>query len=343
MNSLLKKPFVVFVLLPILCIGGIFMNLSRPIILTGEQGIEISSGTTTRSIASELYKNHLIRSRLVFLALVFAKGSVGTLQYGRYTVSGRLSPSALVEILATGRGVIRDITVTIPEGLRSDQIADLLVKKGVLDSQKEFLSLIRAPLPEWNQRFLFLAARPVDQGLEGFLFGDTYRFLPHSTPHDVISTILETFGLRIVHANYPTAQVDVLFYPTLILSSILEQEVRTSEDRMMVADIFKKRIARGIPLQADSTVNYITGRADERARINDTLIASPYNTYRVVGLPPSPISNPSANAFIAALHPRANPYYFFLTDSHGVVHYGKTFDDHQNNRSKFLAPSSIRP
>lgn len=339
MNNSFKKRILIIVILFALFVLGAVIIMTRPITIKGDQVFEIPSGAGTTSIASELYKNHLIHSRLMFLALVYVKGSAGTLQYGRYTASGRLSIPTLVEILRTGRGVTRDITVTIPEGLRSDQIAELLVKKGVLDSTEEFLSLVRAPLPQWNQRFLFLASRPVDQGLEGFLFGDTYRFLPHSTASDVITTMIETFELRIILPNYATPKADSTLYSTLILSSIIEQEARLAEDRMMVADIFQKRIARGIPLQADSTVNFITGRSDERALISDTQIASPYNTYRVAGLPPSPISNPSVSSFVAALHPRANPYYFFLTDSTGAVHYGVSFEDHQKNRSAFLAPA----
>lgn len=336
MNNIFKSRFITRSFVLMVVVIGVVAIMMRPVTLSTDQAIEILPGTSSRSIASQLYDQGIIRSRVLFLAFVHFQGLADSLQYGRYQFSKRITMFSVIDTLHTGRGVIIDIAVTIPEGLRSDQIADILVQKGVLDSSTEFLASVRTPEPEWQQRFPFLIQRPPDQGLEGFLFGDTYRFLPHTNAQTILTTMLETFKLRVIRPNYATLEADSLLYPTLVLASIIEREVQTADDRMMIADVFKKRIDRGIPLQADSTVNYITGRFDERARISDTQIASPYNTYRVAGLPPSPISNPSVSAFRAALHPRANPYYFFLTDPTGVVHYGATYEDHQRNRSQFL-------
>ncbi len=336
MNNLFKSRGAIGILGVLLFMVAWGVMMARPVSLTNDQQIEILPGTSTRTIAQQLYDHGIIRSRLLFLTFVHLQRLGDDLHYGRYQFSNTMSMAAVINMLHIGRGVMTDITVTIPEGLRSDQIADLLVQKGVLDSSTEFLSIVRAPRPEWQQQFPFLAHRPIDQGLEGFLFGDTYRLFPNSNAQSVLTTILKAFELRIIRPNYPTLQADSSLYPTLVLASIIELEVRTDMDRMMVADIFNKRIKRGIPLQADSTVNFITGRSDERARIRDTQIASPYNTYRVPGLPPSPIANPSVSAFRAALHPRSNPYYFFLTDPSGTAHYGITYQDHQRNRSQYL-------
>ncbi len=118
------------------------------------------------------------------------------------------------------------------------------------------------------------------------------------------------------------------------LASIVEKEVSTPADRKIVAGIFLNRIADGMMLQSDATVNYITQTGRTRSTQNDLNIDSPYNTYHHVGLPPGPICNPGEDALEAALHPTPSSYRYFLTDSNGKVYYGKTFEEHQRNRQK---------
>ncbi len=120
------------------------------------------------------------------------------------------------------------------------------------------------------------------------------------------------------------------------MASILEREVKSEKDRKLVADIFYRRIQHGMPLQADSTVNYSTGKSDLQAQAADLNIDSPYNTYNHTGLPPGPISNPGLVSLRAALYPEANPYWFFLTTPDGTVMYSRTFQEHVMNKLKYL-------
>ena len=105
----------------------------------------------------------------------------------------------------------------------------------------------------------------------------------------------------------------------------------------MVADIFYKRLDRNIALQSDASVNYITGKGLVQPSLEDTKIDHPYNTYKYRGLPPGPISNPGLNAITAAIYPKENPYYYFLTTKEtGEVIYSLTYDQHLENKAKYL-------
>ena len=122
----------------------------------------------------------------------------------------------------------------------------------------------------------------------------------------------------------------------LTLASIIEKEVSSDKDRKLVADIFYKRLDAGVALQADSAVNYVTGKSTPRASAQDLAKESPYNTYRYRGLPPGPIASPGLSAILAAVYPTANPYWYFLTTPAGQAIYSKTFEEHVANKAKYL-------
>ncbi|MBI5135439.1 endolytic transglycosylase MltG [Candidatus Uhrbacteria bacterium] len=298
--------------------------------------ITIPPASSARVIGVLLKQQGVIQSERLFQARLWWCGCASNLHAGNYAFSGTWSMGGVIERLRTGGDPLAQ-RVTIPEGLRSDQIAALLVARGVLQSPQEFLQIVRTPQQSLVEQFPWLSQRPSDQGLEGFLFGDTYEFLPNTPARNLVEQLLSTFGTRVITLFFGDgAGSAAQLYPTLVLASIVELEVQTPSDRAMVADVFQKRLAVGIPLQADSTVNFITGRNDPRARLDDTLISSPYNTYRNRGLPPSPISNPSLASIRAVVEPQKNPYYFFLTDAEGGVHYARTLEEHQRNRVQFL-------
>jgi len=122
----------------------------------------------------------------------------------------------------------------------------------------------------------------------------------------------------------------------LTLSSIVEKEVRTAETMNNVADVFLKRIAIGMALQSDATINFIIKGDDPSPTYEDLEVHSPYNTYKHPGLPPGPISAPGLNALTAVFHPASNDYYYFLTTDAGDIYYAKTYDQHLENKRKYL-------
>ena len=122
----------------------------------------------------------------------------------------------------------------------------------------------------------------------------------------------------------------------ITLASIIEREVQSPLDKKMVADIFDKRLAAGIALQSDATVNYLTGKKTTRPSGADLEINSPYNTYKYRGLPPGPIGNPGLASIDAVIYPTSNSYYYFITDKDGRAVYAKTYAEHLQNVQKYL-------
>ncbi len=120
------------------------------------------------------------------------------------------------------------------------------------------------------------------------------------------------------------------------MASILEKEVKRPEDMALVADIFYRRIQSGLPLQSDATLLYILHKPDSQLTQSDLQSANPYNSYRYKGLPPGPISNPGLDAIRAAVFPKTNNYWYFLTTPDGQTVYAQTFAEHKKNKALYL-------
>jgi len=270
-----------------------------------EKILIVESGDSVSQIADALVDGGVIKSAWPFKVFVKMTGASGQLQAGSFQLKTGMSYAAIVEALTNGRA--DEVTVTIPEGYTLVQIGEA----------------VRAQLPGITTEAWTAAATP---DLEGYLFPDTYRFFADATAQDVVSKMRAAFDER----------VGEISREDLTLASIVEREVRTPEEMKTVAGIFFNRLAIGMALQADSTVNYITGGDDPSVSYEDLQIDSPYNTYKYPGLPPGPISNPGLNAINAVREPADTPYYYFLTSPEGTVYYARTFEEHQQNRVRYL-------
>ena len=261
---------------------------------------EIEKGESVKSIASRLKSTQLIRSPLVFRLIV--RQNKLTVQAGVYQLSPSLTPSVLAQTLTKGLAV--DQKITIPEGYRSEQIAETA----------------GLPLKEF-----FLAAK----GLEGQLFPDTYFVKEDVAPVELV---------KIMHDNFVKkgGEIDK---NTLILASLVERETKGDAEKPIVAGILKKRLAEGWNLELDATVQYFLGKPGNwwpNTKLLDRKLASPYNTYLHGGLPPAPIGNPGLASINAVRNAENSPYYFYLHDKSGQIHYGATSADHNQNIAKYI-------
>ncbi len=189
--------------------------------------------------------------------------------------------------------------------------------------------------PLWRDEFSFLKPLPADRSLEGYLFPDTYRVWKEQLPEGLIRKQLQTFqqevaSLPLTEKSLPLKSLD----DVIRLASIVEKEVATDADRRLVAGVFLTRLREGMPLQSDATIQYVTQSGRARSTAADLRLASDFNTYRVKGLPPAPICNPSLSSIRAVLDPDVRGYRYFLTDAAGKVYYGKTLQEHAQNRAK---------
>ncbi len=296
--------------------------------------IIIEPGKGIFEISHQLKKEGLIKSPLVFQIYVWQKGINSKLQSGEYFLAQNLNIKEIARILSRGEGSTKEITLTFIEGWSNQQIADYLAGQGIT-STKDFLDVIQKKAPWWDN-YRILDSKPRNLDLEGYLFPDTYRVYSDTAVQDIVKKMLDNLENKLTAEMRAEIERQVkTIHEILTLASIIEREVSSDTDRKIVADIFFKRLKAGMPLQADSTVNYITGKSVSRISAVDKEIDNPYNTYKYKGLPPGPISNAGLSAIIAAIYPTANPYWYFLTTPDGKVIYSKTYAQHVAEKAKY--------
>jgi UPF0755 protein len=291
--------------------------------------VTIDSGLGTRQIADFLHEHGFVSSSLAFQASVLLSGARGELQAGTYELSGAMSARQIVDRLRGGD--TKQLTVTIPEGLTLEEIADRIDDAGIV-SRKDFLSATRE-----SYDFAFLTGHPEDATLEGFLFPDTYNFDPEVSGRDVVVRMLGHFEEKIRSELAAIESSDLSLFELITLASIVEAEVPTQEDRVIVAGVFYNRLREDMALQADATLAYVTGEDRTDFSIAETQIDDPYNTYRFEGLPPGPINSPSLGAIQAVLHPSETEFFYFVSDPETrETVFAKTLDEHNENVGRVL-------
>lgn len=243
-----------------------------------------------------------------------------------------------------------DRSVTLIEGWNSQQIADKLATSQLGFSADDFLQLAGYPkknyqsltINKWPQDFSdnydFLRDKPKYVGLEGYLFADTYRFRPSSSPEEVVIKLLDNFGRQLnTKMRQDIENQGKTIYQIVTMASLLEKEVRSEKDMKIVSDIFWRRIKNGQRLESCATLAYILGKNKPQYSYEETRIDSPYNTYVNAGLPPGPIGSPSLKAIRAAIYPTSNNYNFFLTrPDNGETIFSRNFEEHKVNKAKYL-------
>jgi len=290
---------------------------------------KIEKGEGVREIASHLSREKLIRSITVFKFYTILSGTAHRFLPGIYTISNAMSiPEIVAEFTVGGKN---EMTIVIPEGTTVLDVEEILSSAGVLRSG----ALLPKDPKLFEKEFPFLEKRT---SLEGFIFPDTYRVPLDASPETIVKKFLETFERK----AWPILKEEDDWYNRLVLSSILEREVITFEDRQTVAGIFLRRISIRMPVQADATISYekcegkYKGCKVIRLARSDTLIPSPYNTYQRLGFPPTPIANPGQSALRAAIEPRATQYLYYLSAKTGETIFSRTLEEHNIKKAKYL-------
>ncbi len=332
----MKKIFLAVAFLTALSVAGFFWfwygeNKSTGS-LTEEAIFVLEPGESASSVAERLVTLGAIKNKYFFLGHLAKNGQMADLQTGAYTVFPTDTPVSIAQRMVKGEITRRDTRITFPEGWTAKQMAEHLTKKGF--PGEEFLALVEKPLPEWQSSYKILASHPTDKSLEGFLFPDTYYFLPEASAQDIIEKMLDNFESKVSASVMSDATRDRgSFYSALIVASIIEEEGDNETDRKMMADVFWKRLDQGMPFQSDVTVNYASGVHKQKLYLDDIDLDSPYNTYKYAGLTPTPISNPGLESILAAVYPTPNPYLFFITEpGTNKAYYSETFQGHNEHR-----------
>lgn len=335
---MLKKTIIV---ITIIIISGFlyWRNLNLPADLNGQEEIFIlNKGQSISQIADKLRKENLIKSSLYFKYVIWRDRL--KIKAGEYLISPKLSAREIIKLLTAGEFINQEKKITIIEGWNLKDIGVYLEKNQAADA-KNFSLLASAPLNGWKFDFAkpeFLNQAPGSADLEGYLFPDTYRISKDASSEEIIYKMLTNFNKKLTpQLREEIKRQKKTVHEIITMASIIEKEVRLENDMKVISGIFWNRIRNGMPLQSDATLSYVLSDKIGSHTIKDTKIDSPYNTYKYGGLPLGPIANSGFNAIMAAVYPEPTGYNYFLSDPvTGRTIYGRTLEEHNLNKSKYL-------
>jgi UPF0755 protein len=288
----------------------------------------VAPGASADTVGRQLQALGLVRHPLLFRLLARRRGVSGQLKAGEYALSGPLSLSGVLDALARGDVVRRDLTV--PEGRNIDEIAALVAAEGL--ALESFLAVVRDPSPVHD-------LDPVATSLEGYLFPDTYD-LPQTpeAPRVLVRRMLGRFR-EVIGPQLPRIHERGLSVRQVVtLASIVELETAHPAERPRIAAVFWNRLERGMPLQTDPSIIFAmkqAGRWDGNIRRRDLEIDSPYNTYRRRGLPPGPLGSPGREAILAVLEPAATRELYFVSRNDGTHEFSETLAAHNRAVNRY--------
>jgi UPF0755 protein len=318
-----SKKKVLVLAASILCVVALlvllFILIRPPRDFPFDTVVRVADGETLSGIASKLAEAGALRSEFIFKAFVTLFAGSKGLQAGEYYLEGPQSSLRLAWRFSKGSYDLKLVRVTIPEGTNSMEIAKIFAENRKFTNFDE-------------EEFAKSAAK-----YEGYLFPDTYLFLPNVEEKDVIDAMLENYQKKIAELSADIAGFGRSITDVIKMASIIEEEARTEETRRTIAGILWKRFDEGMPLQVDAAFAFVNGKKDSKyITLEDLQIDSPYNTYVRKGLPPTPISNPGLAAIKATVTPIPTKYYFYLSDIEGNMHYAVTHDGHLANKAKYI-------
>lgn len=323
------------ILLACLGAGGIFyLEYSRTTKEGNPVEVEIPEGTGTKGIVQILKDKGVIRFQLPFYVKLYQSEYNGKLRYGSYELNDGMSLDDIMKTLATGGAQKANVTLTVPEGFTAEMIAARLEEQGIMSGQ-EFLDALK----EAAKEVPFAADLPTDDQvyyqLQGYLFPETYFLDEDMTAADLVDMLLTEFENQVGEERKAKAQkMGMTMTEVLTRASLLEKEATLAEEYPTIAGVINNRIEKDMRLQFDSTVVYAMSEGKygvERVMYADLKFDSPYNTYKVKGLPPGPICNPGIKAIDAVLNPEEHNYLFFQTNTKkndGSNLFFETYEEH---------------
>ncbi|MBI2618424.1 endolytic transglycosylase MltG [Candidatus Kaiserbacteria bacterium] len=278
--------------------------------------VTIEKGMTIEDIGVLLQSEDVIRSSVLFRISTMLLNGERNAHAGDYYFEKQAGVFPIAFRITHGEFGLEQIIVRIPEGFTVKEIAGKLSSSLDTFDGQLFISLAKAD--------------------EGYLFPDTYHFLPNVSEQEVFRVMKETFNRRMESI---ASEIEAFGKPrdsVVIMASILEREAHDAETKRKIAGVLWSRIALGMPLQVDASFVYILGKGTAELSLDDLKIDSPYNTYLYAGLPPGPISNPGLDSLRAAVTPIESNYLYYLADKNGVTHFSETFEEHKRKKVEFL-------
>ena len=308
-----------------ICAAGLlymhFMNWSdAPMAAESQEKIfTVAPGQGLKQTAAALKQEQLVSDALRFTLLARIEKKDTLIQAGEYFLSAAMTPRQILNQLVAGR--VHLYRVTIPEGYTLVQIAAAVAKAG-LASETEFLETARDP--DMAARLGIDAAT-----LEGYLFPDTYYFPRGLDSATIAAAMVKQFRAAFTPQwEARAAELGMSVHEVVTLASIIEKETGAPQERPLISSVFHNRLAKGMRLETDPTVIYGIADFDGNIKRRHLETYTPYNTYKISGLPPGPIASPGALALEAALYPAQSNYLYFVSKKDGTHQFSTTIADH---------------
>lgn len=312
----LWKVWAVSFVLAVIIVAGYRFAFSPPGNFPVGSVVNITQGVSVPGVATQLYNAHIIAHPVFLRILLRVTGQSTRVQAGAYLFK---TPENLLTVayrLVTGTYGLPPVRITLFEG----------------ETARDDAARVAEAFPHISASDFFSQAQPY----EGYLFPDTYLFLPLTDASSIIALMRENFNTKITPLMNDVSASGHSLSDIITLASLVEREARTIANKRIVAGILWNRLALGMPLQVDAVFGYIYGRDTYSPSHADLKVNSPYNTYTNKGLPPGPISNPGLESIDAALYPTKTDYLYYLTGKDNLMHYAVTYAGHQANRRKYL-------
>ena len=297
-----------------------------------EQLFVIQPDESVVSISNRLEQTGIIHRASTFRAYLLWAGLDTIIQSGAYRLSPAQTGFDIAQILKST--TLTEVNFTVLPGWRKEEIAAALPTSGLEFTPEAFLTTAAAPAISLN-------LIPVGVSAEGFLFPETYSLPRTTTADQLVSILLQGFTSQVpIETLSDYASHGLTVFQAVTLASIIQREAIVEDEMPAIASVFYNRLAIGMKLQTDPTVQYALGYNaalgtwwTNPLSVNDLQFDSPYNTYLYPGLPPGPISNPGLAALEAVAHPAESPYYYFQAkcDGSGLHNFAETFEQHQQN------------
>ena len=284
--------------------------------------IFIKKGTPLKKVSEVLEQEGIIRSRHFFVFVTTLLGKKRMIKAGEYEFHTPMLPLETLSVLTKGQ--VKFHLVTIPEGFTLSQIAQLLDASNLVE-RKGFLEKTSSP-SFINALGLSSLAGPT---LEGYLFPDTYNLLREMEPEEAIQMMVHQFK-KVFGPDFArrASELGISEREVVILASIIEKETSLPEEKPLISAVFHNRLRRKIPLQSDPTVIYGIKDFNGNLTKEDLMRPTPYNTYVIVGLPPTPICNPGKDSLLAAVHPAPVSYLYFVSKNDGSHYFSSDIEEH---------------
>ncbi|TSC85954.1 MAG: UPF0755 protein [Parcubacteria group bacterium Gr01-1014_8] len=278
--------------------------------------VTVPQGAALDEVATLLKDAHVVQNSAALRIVVTMLGRDTAVKAGDYLFKEPKSLFAVARAISTGAYGLEPTRVRIPEGATTREMAKIFSNR----------------LKRVNEKTFYEKAQPI----EGFLFPDTYFFLPNATEDIVIQAMGQNFEEHMEQIAGEVASFGKPLKDVVIMASLLEREAHTFRDRQMIAGVLWNRIHKNMLLQVDAAFLYTIGRSTFQLTMEDLKSDSPYNTYRNKGLPPGAIGSPSLSSLKAAVTPVQHKYLYYLADRNGVTYYSTTYEEHLRKKALYL-------